>query len=77
MLNICNVQVKKLEDWFKAAEALRYATGQGALDERDTEEGSVSPLFEFNVSVSDLELLKHSKKRGPSKKFGEDSLQSW
>lgn len=75
-LYVCIIQIRKLEDWFKAAEAIRYATGKGSLDEKDTEEGEVSPLFEFNVSVSDLELLKSSKRQGPSKKFGDDSLQS-
>lgn len=59
------MQIKKLEDWFKAAEAICYATGQGTLDARDTEDGLESPLFDFNILSSDLELLKNSKKRGP------------
>lgn len=55
---------------------MRYATGEGALDARDAEDSSVSSLFEFNISLTDLELLKNLKRRGPSKKFGDDSLQS-
>lgn len=75
-LYVFNIQIKKLEDWFKAAEAIRYATGEGNLGETDAQEGSGSALFDFNVSASDLEMLKNGKKRGPSKKVGDDSLQS-
>lgn len=55
---------------------MRYATGQGNLDEQDTKDSRSSALFEFNVSQSDLDLLKSSKKQGPTRKFGDDSLQS-
>lgn len=39
-------------------------------------EGDDRGLFDFNVSKDILDQLKASKKRGPSKKIGDDSLQS-
>lgn len=66
-------QIKRLEDWFKAAEAIQYLTGEGSLGESVPNNCG---LFNFNVSKDDLKLLKASKKLGPSRKVGDESLQS-
>lgn len=66
---------KKIKDWFKASEAIREATGEGP-DETYPEEGPSSGIFVFNVSKSNLELLKTSRKCVSSKRIGDNSLQS-
>lgn len=68
-------QIKQLEDWFKAAEAIRYSTGQGSIDHTFEKEGADVGLFEFEISESQREMIKALKKRGAKKRFDSDSLQ--
>lgn len=69
------LQIKQLEDWFKAAEAIRYSTGQGSIDRTmDHDLGDVG-LFEFDIGESQRDMIKSLKKRGAKKLFNNDSLQ--
>lgn len=74
----CHHQIKQLEGWFKAAEAIRYTTGQGSLDTDQPPDGLTSDvgLFEFNVATAKVNNIKFSKRRGAKKLIGDGSLQS-
>lgn len=73
--DLSHLQIKQLEDWFKAAEAICYSTGQGSMMPDGTQEDLDRGLFEFDPPNSDLGMIKSLKKRGGRKMFGDDSLQ--
>lgn len=74
----CDFQIKQLEGWFKLAEAIRYATGQGSIDPKGGQDQGISAvcLFEFEVDPSEVNNIKYLKRRGAKKVISDDTLQS-